>query len=213
MSNKENFSLSHFTSVKIENIWAIRTGFFACLVGLLFGGFGLWQAKKSHENAAKRIYVLDKNSGLVIAANVSEALQYKNIEVKAHVRNFLEKFYQYAEQNYDAQIAAGQELCNNEVAMNIKNNLEKMSVRKEVLKGMQSFAYIDKIEVEKNKDGTFDVVAIFRQHLVAPSGQAVYRYKFKMQVADLGERTEQNPHALLITALEAVDREKVKLEK
>ena len=87
-----------------------------------------------------------------------------------------------------------------------------MSVRKEVLKGMQSFAYIDKIEVEKNKEGTFDVLAVFRQHLVAPSGQAVYRYKFKMQVADLGERTEQNPHALLISTLEALDREKVKME-
>ena len=213
MAEKENFSLAHFTSVKIENIWAIRTGFLACLVGLLFGGFGLWQAKRTSDHAAKRIYVLDKNSGLVIAANISEALQYKDIEVKAHVRNFLEKFYQYAEQNFDAQIKAGQELCNNEVALNIKNNLEKMAVRKEVLKGMQSFVYVDQIEVEKNKEGVFEVMAIFRQHLVAPSGQAVYRYKFKMKIKDLGERTEQNPHALLVIALEALDREKLKLEK
>ena len=213
MSEKKGFSLAEFTQVKIENIWTVRTGFLACLVGLIFGSFGLWKAYQTEKNAKNQIYILDKNSGFAVAAHISEALQYQNIEVKAHVKTFLEKFYQYAQQNFDRQIAEGQELCNNEVALTIKNNLEKMNVRKEVLKGMQSFAYIDQIEIEKNPQGLFQVQATFRQHLVAEAGQAMYRYKFLLQVQSLGERTVDNPHALLVVHLEALDREKLKLEK
>lgn len=207
------FELSDFTSAKIENIWVIRTGFIACLMGLFLGGFGLYQAKKTSEKASKMIYVIDQKSGITLSANASEALQYKDIEVKAHVRIFLEKFYQYAEQNFDRQITDAQELCNNEVALQIKSNLEKMAIRKEVLKGMQSFAYIDQIEVEKDKSGLFAATAVFRQHLVSSAGQALYRYKFLLKIKDLGERTLQNPHALLITELAALDREKLKIEK
>ena len=210
---KENFTLDDFTKIKIENIWALRTGFLAAGAGLLLGGFALWQAKKITTQALERIYVLDTNSGLTLSANASEALQYRDIEAKAHIRQFLERFYQYAETNFDAQIAAGQELCNNEVAIIIKNNLEKMAVRKEVLKGMQSFVYVDQIALEKDKKGHFVAQVVFRQHLLAGAGQALYRYTFQMQVEDLGERTEKNPHALLITGLEALNREKLKLEK
>ena len=150
--------------------------------------------------------------GNVVRANASRATDYRKLEVISHVTSFLERFYTYGAANYDRQITLAQDLCSNYVAGEIIKSLDKVKTRAYVLKGMNSYAYVDDVQVSRQSDGSYAALATFRQHLVQENkNQAMVSYAFKIRLENTA-RSSKNPNGFIINAIEIESKENIKIE-
>jgi hypothetical protein len=207
--------------MEFKKLYGYKTGFaamqviliFVVIAAFAFAGFVYYSFSRSLNNAYSSVWVLDQRTGSLAQANVKESnsADQREIEYKAHVRDFYNHFYEMDQFTYKQNVEYALNLIGNsgkELARDYKNQdlLRKLQETNSRIR-----VYVDSIIIDM---GTSPATGLCfaRQEFETPAGNTQRYMNSKFQIVDLSARSLENPHACLLENFRIINNKKLEKE-